>query len=76
MQFEQIKNTIASRHSLFLYMDNIYIYIYINKLVYLRRKIKFISLDWPNALNKYETSFFFFFFHKKKSMKGFLVALE
>ena len=26
MQFEQIKNTIVSRNSLFLYMDNIYIY--------------------------------------------------
>ena len=26
MQFEQIKNTIVTRNSLFLYMDNIYIY--------------------------------------------------
>ena len=56
VQVEQSKNTIASGHSLFLYIDNI-IYNKIKTNWCTWEEKKSISLDWPNAMNKYERFF-------------------
>ena len=59
VQVEQIKNTVASRHLLFLYIDNI---ILKNKKKTKTNwctweEKKSISPYWPNALKKYERFF-------------------
>ena len=58
MQVKQTKITIASRYSLFLYIDNIIQNKTKRKIVVLeKKKKKYIWPEWRNALNKYEMFF-------------------